>query len=187
MWLFLASEVLLFSPLFALYASYRAGAPESFAEAVRHTSPPLGAAMTAILLTSSLAVALALRAMRGGRGRACVAWLLCCIALGAAFLGVKVVEYHDHAVHGLLPGVYYGSAELTGRAPIVFFTLYYVMTGLHGLHVLVGLFVLGLVAVAVRRGRYDATYHTPLELGGLYWHLVDIIWMFLWPMFYLMH
>jgi cytochrome c oxidase subunit III len=186
MWLFLASEVLLFSGLFALYASYRVGYTDVFRDAVGHTSLPLGTAMTGVLITSSLAVALALHAIRQGRVRGCLTWLYVCIGLGVVFLGLKAMEYREHALEGLLPGIYYDFEDLQERAAIVFYTLYYMMTGLHALHVIAGLVVLGAVAVAVRRRRYDATYHTPVELGALYWHLVDIIWIFLWPIFYLM-
>jgi cytochrome c oxidase subunit 3 len=187
MWLFLASELLLFSALFTLYASYRAAYPRSFHEGVAHTRFASGAAMTVVLITSSLTVALAVDAIRRGRRGACLAWLGGCIGLGLLFLGLKAAEYADHLSHGIRPGVHYVYAELPERGAALFFTLYYLMTGLHAVHVIAGLIVLAVVGVGVRRGRYDAGYHTPVELGGLYWHLVDIIWLFLWPVFYLMH
>ncbi len=186
MWLFLASELLLFSALFALYASYRAGHHDVFREAVHHTSFWLGAAMTGILITSSLAMALALHAVRDGRPDRSVRWLCACIGLGALFLVVKAFEYTEHFREGIFPGIYYAYPELPHPGAVVFFTLYYLMTGLHAVHVIGGLNVLGSVARSTGRRRYDATYHTPVELAGLYWHLVDMIWIFLWPAFYLL-
>lgn len=186
MWLLLVSEVLLFGGLFTLYASYRTAHPEVFGEAVRHGKIYLGTAMTFLLITSSLTVALAVHAVReDARGRA-VRWLAATLLLGTAFLGLKGYEYALHVREGALPGVYYHFETLRDPAANVFYTLYYFMTGLHALHVLGGLAYLAGVAWAVRRGRVHARYATPAELGGLYWHLVDMIWMFLWPLFYLM-
>jgi cytochrome c oxidase subunit 3 len=187
MWLFLASEVLLFSALFGLYASYRAAHHEIFAQAVRLTNARSGAAMTVVLVTSSLAVALALAALRTERPRQALRWLGAAIALGGGFLVLKGLEYREHLAAGLRPGLGYAFPELPDPAANEFFTLYYVMTGLHALHVIGGLIVLVVLARWLARQRIDAVYQTPLELGALYWHLVDAIWLFLWPMFYLMH
>jgi cytochrome c oxidase subunit III len=185
-WLFLASEVLLFSALFALYAAYRLGTPGIFAKAARHTDLVCGTAMTFTLLTSSLTVALSLHAAREGRPRAGSGWLAASVGLGVVFLGIKAYEYHEHWSEGLRLGPAYHSEALPQRAANAFFTLYYLMTGLHALHVLGGMVALGACAVALRRGRLDAGYVTPLELSAMYWHLVDSIWLFLWPIFYLM-
>lgn len=186
MWLFLVSEILLFSGLFVLYASYRTASPEAFAEAARHSKLWLGTGMTFLLLTSSFTVALGVYAVRHGRERQGARWLGVSAALGVAFLALKLHEYSLHAKEGLLPGVYYRSETLPDPAANAFFTLYYFMTGLHGLHVLGGVAALAACAWAVRSGRVDRRYPTPAELSGMYWHLVDAIWLFLWPMFYLM-
>ncbi len=187
MWAFMASEVLFFSGLFALYGAYRLQYGTAFSQAVRHTDLTLGTANTFILLTSSFLVAVAIHGVRAAWRRSNIAWLLGgTMALGAVFLALKILEYVHHFREGFYPGPYYSNAELTGRGPRIFFDLYYGMTGLHALHVTVGLVLLGWVWVQVRRGSIDARYHTPLELSGIYWHFVDIIWVFLWPMFYLM-
>jgi cytochrome c oxidase subunit 3 len=185
-WLFLASEALLFSALFAVYAGYRVESPRVFAEAARHTDLVSGTAMTFVLLTSSLTVALALLAAREGRRRSGVAWLALSVAIGLLFLGIKAYEYHAHWLEGLRLGGAYDSDALPQRAANAFFTLYYLMTGLHALHVLGGLVALGACAVQLARRRLGPAYATPLELTALYWHLVDSIWLFLWPVFYLM-
>lgn len=185
MWTFLASEVLLFSALFALYAGYRVDHPELFAEAAGHNYVGLGAAMTLVLLTSSLAVALAVGGIRAGRRRWTTRWLAGSALLGALFLGLKLTEYWRHVHEGILPGRYYASEKLPEEGARLFFTLYYLMTGLHALHVAGGVVLLAGLAWWVRRGRMDRTWHTPVELGGLYWHLVDVIWLFLWPLLYL--
>jgi cytochrome c oxidase subunit 3 len=186
MWLVVISEVLLFSGLFTLYASYRAAHPHAFAAAARHTSLWLGTTMTYLLITSSLFVALGVRAVRvGGPGRS-ERWLGLAIAAGVTFLAMKGYEYAQHLREGIAPGVYYTFEGLPGAGASAFFTLYYLTTGLHAVHVLVGLLVLSVAVWGVRTGRFDEAYATPVELGGMYWHLVDAIWLFLWPMFYLM-
>ncbi len=186
MWVFMASEALFFAGLFTLYGAYRLQFGHAFAEAARHTDLALGTANTYILLTSSVLVALAVHAVREGRMRA-VSWLLSAtIVLGVVFLALKILEYLHHFREGLYPGPYYSNTEIPGRGAHVFFTLYYAMTGLHAIHVTVGILLLSWVVWLGRTGRIDAGYHTPLELCGIYWHFVDIVWVFLWPMFYLM-
>ncbi len=185
MWAFMASEVLFFSGLFGLYAAYRVHFASAFTEAARHTDMALGTSNTFILLTSSLLVALAVHAVRAGapvrRARQAIAGA---IALGLLFLALKILEYAHHIRDGLAPGWYYSSAELPDRGARIFFTLYYAMTGIHAIHVTIGLVLLGWVGWLLGR-RLDASYYTPLELCGIYWHFVDIVWVFLWPMFYL--
>lgn len=185
-WLLLVSEVLLFAGLFTLYASYRTAYPQVFAEAVGHARLYLGSAMTLLLVTSSLTVALAVHELRSGAARGAGRWLLATLGLGALFLALKGYEYHTHVQEGALPGVHYHFEKLQEPGAALFFTLYYLMTGLHALHVAAGLLYLCGVAWAIRRGRVSARYPTSLEMGGLYWHLVDVIWLFLWPLFYLM-
>jgi cytochrome c oxidase subunit III len=187
MWIVLGSEVLLFAGLFALYAAYRTEFPDTFRECVRHTSLWLGTAMTLVLISSSLLVALSVDAMRHGRAVAVWRYLVVSVLLGIVFLILKGTEYAGHFAEGIYPGAYYHDPELPSRAANIFFSLYYTMTALHALHVAVGMGLLAWVALRVRRRTLDAAYHTPLELSAMYWHLVDAIWIFLWPLFYLMH
>ena len=187
MWAFLASELLFFGALFALYAGYRAEYASAFARATRETDLVLGSVNTGLLITASLVVALAVAAVREARARA-ASWLLAsAAALGIAFLALKGIEYAHHFGEGIYPGAWYRYPGLPGQGAKVFFTLYYLMTGLHALHVAAGVVLLLALAVTARRGRFTPEWHTPLELGGLYWHLVDVIWIFLWPLFYLIH
>jgi cytochrome c oxidase subunit 3 len=185
MWIFLGSESLLFAGLLALYAAYRFAYPAEFHAAAAHADVAIGTINTYILLTSSLTVALALHATRRGRRRATVAWLGATIGLGAAFTVLKATEYAGHLADGIAPGGWYAFAGLPAHGAVLYVTLYYLMTGLHALHVLAGLVVLSWLAFRARRGDFTPTSHIALELGGLYWHLVDLVWIFLWPLLYL--
>lgn len=185
MWVFLGSETLLFAGLFALYAAYRGAYPADFAAAVHHNNAVIGTANTAILIVSSFFVAWAIHAIRLGRRRLSLAALAAAMTLGAAFLALKSAEYSEHLAEGIAPGVHYSAAVLPSDGAQIFFTLYYAMTGLHALHVIAGISLLGWLAVRVARRRVTAERHTELELGGLYWHLVDVVWIFLWPLLYL--
>jgi cytochrome c oxidase subunit III len=185
MWLFLGSETLLFAGLFGLYSAYRAAYEADFAAAVGHNHALIGTANTLILIVSSFAVAWSIHALRGGRRRACIGALVAAMALGGCFLGLKLVEYSGHLAEGIAPGVHYASAALPSPGARTFFTLYYAMTGLHALHVIAGLAILGWLAFRVARRRLTAEHPIELELGGLYWHLVDVVWIFLWPLLYL--
>lgn len=187
MWIFLSSELLLFAGLFGLYAAYRAMYGEDFAAAIAHNSATIGTANTGILLTSSLLVALCVHAVRTERPRRAGVLLLASIALGLAFLTLKAIEYAAHFREGIFPGAAYSFHELPQHGARMFFTIYYLTTGLHALHVTAGLVILGWLSWGCFRRRYGAGNETHVELGGLYWHLVDIIWIFLWPMLYLMH
>jgi cytochrome c oxidase subunit 3 len=185
MWVFLATEVMLFGGLFTGLVTYRGLYPAVWAAASHHLDLPIGAVNTAVLLTSSLVVALGVHAVQLGRGRSCAGWLLGGMGLGCLFLGLKAVEYHLHFQHHLVPGLDF---RWEGNAPDVaplFFTFYFFMTGLHALHVTAGVGLLGWMAVRAWLGRFSPAYYTPVELVGLYWHLVDIIWIFLFPLLYL--
>jgi len=185
MWLFLASELLLFAGLFGLYTAYRTRYAAAFAEAVHHNELWIGATNVVILIVSSFTVAWAVHCLRKGRRRA-VLWLLAItLVCGLGFLGFKSLEYGIHFRDGVFPGRYYAYQELPGHGAQVFFTLYYFMTGLHALHMIGGLAAIGWITARVARRKTTAAYPVPLELGALYWHLVDSIWIFLWPMFYL--
>ncbi|HEV7557084.1 MAG TPA: cytochrome c oxidase subunit 3 [Kofleriaceae bacterium] len=185
MWVFLGSESLLFAGLFALYAAYRFVYPAEFHAAAEHANVVLGTINTYVLLTSSLTVALAIHAARRGARRRIVGFLLLTIAFGITFDILKVVEYSQHLGEGIAPGAYYSFSELPAHGAVLYVTLYYLLTGLHAIHVTGGLVVLIWLAVKAARGRFTPDSHLALELGGLYWHLVDLVWIFLWPLLYL--
>jgi cytochrome c oxidase subunit 3 len=187
MWAFLGSELLLFSGLIALYAGYRAMYPVDFELAVAHNNVAIGTTNTLVLITSSLTVATALQALHVGRGRLAAALLAVSIGCGLLFLALKGVEYRQHFQEGIFPGDHYRFAGLPTRGANMFFTLYFDLTFLHAIHVTVGLVFLAVLAMGCWRGVFSAAHDTPVELGGLYWHLIDIVWIFLWPMLYLMH
>lgn len=185
MWLFLASELLLFAGLFGLYTAYRTRYAAAFAEAVHHNELWIGTTNVVILIVSSFTVAWAVHCLRKGRRRAVLWSLAITLVCGLGFLGFKGLEYGIHFRDGVFPGRYYAYQELPGPGAQVFFTLYYFMTGLHALHMIGGLAAISWVTARVARRKTTAAYPVPLELGALYWHLVDSIWIFLWPLFYL--
>ena len=185
MWAFIGSEVLLFAGLFALYTAYRAEYSGEFLEALHHNNLAIGTINTVVLIVSSFTVAWAVHSLAHGRRRACLISLGLTVALGAVFLALKAVEYGQHFQEGIFPGHHYASAELDTRGARMFFTLYYLMTGLHALHMIGGIGLMSWLMRRVARGRTNQAYHAELEMGGLYWHLVDSIWIFLWPLFYL--
>jgi cytochrome c oxidase subunit 3 len=185
MWLFLSTEILLFAVLFTAYALYRFLFPVGFEEASKLAHVAMGATNTVILITSSLTVALAIHYARHGENRKVVGLLAITIAFGAVFMVLKGYEYHHHWLEGQLPGRFYHYAGLQGPGVSMYFTVYFLMTGLHGLHVLIGMSLLAWVAVRAARGEFGPAYSTPVELTGLYWHLVDLIWIFLFPLLYL--
>jgi cytochrome c oxidase subunit 3 len=187
MWGFLASELLLFAGLFALYAGYRSMYPDDFAAAIAHNDVVIGTANTAVLITSSFTVAMGLHAVRAGRLGRAAGLLLFSVACGLLFLVLKGTEYAHHFREGIYPGVAYHDAELPSFGARTFFTLYYLMTGLHAFHVIVGLAILVWLAVGCLRADFSPARSTHVELGALYWHLIDVVWIFLWPMLYLMH
>jgi cytochrome c oxidase subunit 3 len=186
MWVFLVTEIMFFGGLFMAYLVYRAANPEGFAEASHHLSVFWGTANTAVLIVSSLTMALGVRAAQtGAPPKTQVFWILVTMVLGAAFLGVKAVEYYDKFTHHLVPGANF---QWTGQHPAsaeIFYSLYFCMTGLHALHMVIGLGIMTWLALAARRGQFDADYYTPVEVSGLYWHFVDIVWIFLFPLLYL--
>lgn len=185
MWVFLLTEVLLFGGLFCFYAIYRSWYPEMFVNAHQHLNVLLGGTNTIVLITSSVTMALAIRSMQLGRQREAMWNLVATLSLAAMFLVIKYFEY-AHKIHlGQLPGKYYTFAGIEGTNPHVFFSVYFLMTGLHGLHVIGGMGVITWMIRRTRRGDFSAAYYTPLELTGLYWHLVDLIWIFLFPLLYL--
>ena len=172
-WTFLATEVLLFGGLFTAYVVFRMKYPQMFYEDHLKLNRVLGAVNTVVLICSSLTVALGIAAIRKGKEGLLRLYLSLTILLAAAFLGIKYVEYSEKFSHGLHPGT------------DIFFSLYFMLTGLHGIHVLAGMAVLGTVLFLAGRGKYSEHYHTPVEMSGLYWHFVDLVWIYLFPLLYL--
>ncbi len=185
MWVFLATEILFFGGLFTAYLVYRMQYPDAFAGASQQLNIVLGGINTAVLITSSLTMVLAVRGAQMGRRRTQVVFLLLTIALGLVFLGIKGVEYASKFSEGLVPGAgfrYEGPSPLNAQ---LFFSLYFVMTGMHAVHMIIGIGVVTVLVVMASRGRFTRAYHTPVEVSGLYWHFVDIVWIFLFPLLYL--
>ena len=183
MWLFILSELLLFGGMFILYSAYRYKNPVDFHHASRELEVLLGTLNTIILLTSSLSMAASISALQRGQRQLSMVLLVVTMALGLLFLVDKGFEWGTKIEHGIYPN----SPTLLARAngEILFYGLYYVMTGLHGLHVLVGVCVLFGMLMLIAKDRINQTRFASLENAGLYWHLVDIIWIFLYPLFYL--
>jgi cytochrome c oxidase subunit 3 len=173
-----------FGGMFTAYVVYRALHPEAFGHASRHLDVALGTLNTAVLIGSSLTMALAVRAAQLG-ARGMVAWLLLTAGLGTAFLVVKVSEYAHKLHEGLLPGPRFAYTGPDAPQAELFFFVYFTMTGLHALHMVIGLGLLAWLAVRASRGRFGPAYHTPVEMTGLYWHFVDVVWIFLFPLLYL--
>ncbi len=184
-WALLVTEVLFFGGLFAGYAVYRHQYPAAFARASDSLNVQMGGWNTAILLGSSVSMVLAVHAARLGKSRALGLWLLATIALGSAFLGVKYFEYehkwHDH----LIPGPNFQFQGVPGGHEQLFFGFYFAMTGMHAFHMLIGLGLLVWLSRRAFRGDFSAQHHPWIEMVGLYWHFVDLVWIFLFPLLYL--
>ena len=183
MWLFILSELLLFGGMFILYSVYRFKNPIDFHHASGELEVILGTLNTIILLTSSLTVAASIAAIQRGQRKLSMILLMATMAFGLLFLVNKGFEWGNKINHGIYPN----SPTLLSRTKgeILFFGLYYVMTGLHGLHVLVGVCVLSVMLILIAKEKITQVDFVPMENSGLYWHLVDIIWIFLFPLFYL--
>jgi cytochrome c oxidase subunit 3 len=185
MWVFLVTEILLFGGLFCIYAIYRAWNPDIFHNAHVHLDVVLGTINTLVLITSSVTMALAIRCMQLGNKKKTIMNLILTLSLAGVFLVIKYFEY-SHKIHlGQLPGKYYTFTGIEGNNPHVFFSAYFLMTGLHGFHVLGGMGAITWLILKTRANKFSAQYYTPIEMTGLYWHLVDLIWIFLFPLFYL--
>lgn len=185
MWTFLATEVLFFGGLFLSYTVYRHSYPEAFAEAARHVKILHGTINTVLLLTSSLTMSLAIHAAQQGRNRPLIVFLFLTMLLGCGFLAVKGLEYTSDIHEHLVPGRHFASG-LPTQAQIFWF-LYWMTTGVHSLHLLVGIGVLAVIARMAARRKFSEHYHTPVLISGLYWHFVDVIWVWLYALFYLVN
>jgi cytochrome c oxidase subunit 3 len=196
MWVFIAQEILFFGGMLTAYTIYRNLYYDAFAAGSHHLDVPLGTLNTAVLICSSLTMALGVHAAALGKRKATVLFLLLTIALGSVFLGIKVVEYKDKFEHHLVPGAHYSAEVLRGahgeelpadvaRRSEIFYALYFSLTGLHALHMIIGIPIIAGMAWTAWRGRFGPLYYTPVEITGLYWHFVDIVWIFLFPLLYL--
>ncbi len=186
MWIFLITEIMFFGGMFLAYTIYRSAFPHVFALASSSLNVYIGAANTVVLLCSSFTMVLAVRAAQLGQRNAIIAFLILTLILGGIFLGVKAYEWNEKFVEHHVPGSSFhfeGTTE-QGHAQL-FFSLYFAMTGLHALHMVVGVGLLSFLIWKARHGIYTSEYFTPVDLTGLYWHFVDIIWIFLFPLFYL--
>jgi cytochrome c oxidase subunit III len=184
-WIFLATEVLFFGGMFAAYLIYRSSYPAAFQAGSRELLVWAGGTNTAVLITSSLTVALALHAAQTGRRRLLMLFLALTIALGLVFLGVKSFEYYTEWTEHHVPGHDFRFEAEYFRNVQIFFSLYFVMTGLHALHMIIGLGVMTVMLWLAYRGVFTEEYYNPIEVSALYWHFVDVVWIFLFPLLYL--
>jgi cytochrome c oxidase subunit 3 len=185
MWVFLATEVLFFGGLFATYSVYRFWYPEAFAAGSRELVIWAGATNTAVLITSSLTMALAVHAAQTGGRRRLIVFLALTMLLGSGFLGMKAFEYYTEWAAHHVPGAEFRFEPEYFRTAQIFFSLYFVMTGLHALHMIIGLGIMAVMLWWAAKGAITDEYYTPIEVSGLYWHFVDIVWIFLFPLLYL--
>jgi cytochrome c oxidase subunit III len=204
MWLFLVTEIMFFGGLFTAYLVYRHMYPVAFAVASSTLNVTWGGINTAVLICSSLTMALAIRSAQINWRRGILLFLPLTMILGSVFLGIKAIEYHDKFVERHVPGDILNTpfnfvledpheAEAAARIdPLysrhaeIFFSLYFIMTGIHALHMIIGLGILAVLLFFAKRGSFDSEYYNPLEMTGLYWHFVDIVWIFLFPLLYLL-
>ena len=189
MWFFVAQEILFFGGIFCCYAIYRAMYPEAWRAGAHHQNWMIGAINTIVLIGSSLTMALAVWAAQGGRRKMTTLMLVLTLLLGGVFVGVKGFEYSQHIHEGLFPGSHFTYVDHANpgltRGVELFMTFYFAMTGLHALHMVIGA---GLLLYFIRRtwrGDFGPEYYSPIEIMGLYWHFVDIVWIFLFPLLYL--
>jgi cytochrome c oxidase subunit 3 len=189
MWVFLVTEVLFFGGMFMTYTLNRSTYPDIFAEASKSIDLTLGAVNTVVLIGSSLTMAMSVWASQVGKKQLVTIFLIATLVLGSVFLCIKGVEYHQKFVEHHIPGLNFsfepGASIATNAHAQLFFSLYFAMTGLHALHMIIGA---GLLLWLIRqslRGRFTPEYNTPVEIVGLYWHFVDIVWIFLFPLLYL--
>lgn len=185
MWVFLSTEILFFGGLFLSYIVYRTTYPAAFTEGVRLTNHLLGLMDAAILLASSFTMSLGVRAIQDGRQKALIFFLVFSIILGLSFLSLKGLEYHEHIVDHLFPGPDFNRQLPYGVE--MFFVLYFLMTGLHAVHMTVGVGLLIVMTWQAAKSKFSAEYYNPVEVCGLYWSFVDIIWIWLYSLFYIAH
>lgn len=185
LWIFLVTEIMLFGGLFVAYILFRALYPEMFAEAHHHLNKVMGTVNTVVLICSSLSMAMAVYFVQTGARKKAIRLMCLTVACGALFMVIKFFEYKAKFEHHLFPDASFDFAAFKAQNANLFFSLYFLMTGLHGIHVLVGMSLILWMIIRTRRHEFSSEYYTPVELTGLYWHLVDIIWIYLFPLLYL--
>ena len=189
MWVFLLTEIMFFGGMFMAYLAYRQIYPDSFAAASSKLDVTLGAMNTVVLICSSLTMAMAVHSAALGKQKMIVFYLVATLALGSVFLGIKTKEYHDKFVHHEVPGADFHPEDWPKNVDMshasLYFGLYFGLTGPHASHMIIGAGMLLFLIVKAHRGAYTAEWHTPVEMFGLYWHFVDIVWIFLFPLLYL--
>jgi cytochrome c oxidase subunit 3 len=185
MWIFLVTELLFFGGLFCAYIIYRAWYPELYVAASVQLDTVMGTINTAVLITSSLTMALSIWAAQHNKQKLIIYNLIATIVLAFIFMVIKYFEYTHKFDLGIYPGEYYTYTGIAHEKANIFFSIYYMMTGLHGIHVVIGIGLIAWLAIKASKGAFNSAYYTPIEIVGLYWHLVDIIWIFLFPLFYL--
>jgi cytochrome c oxidase subunit III len=185
MWVFLTTEILFFGGLFVTYLVYRHWYPEAFTAGSRELLVWAGTTNTAVLITSSLTMALGVRAAQLGARRTLMVFLVITMVLGCAFLGIKAFEYYTEYVERHIPGPGFQFEAAQFRHAQLFFSLYFVMTGLHAIHMIIGIGIMLVMLWWSWRGTITPDYYSPIEISGLYWHFVDIVWIFLFPLLYL--
>ena len=184
MWIFLVTEIMFFGGLFMAYLLYRHWYPSDWAAASNHLDVVLGGANTAVLIFSSLTMAMAVRSAQVGSRKGQIWWLIGTILFGATFLVVKYFEYASKFEHHLVPGPNFDPT--LPKQQQLFFSLYFIMTGIHALHMVVGIGIMLVILAMAWRGKFGPKYYGPVEVSGLYWHFVDIVWIFLFPLLYLL-
>lgn len=186
MWTFLLTEIMFFGGMFAAYIIYRNMYPDAYASTTRFMNVILGGTNTAVLISSSFTMVMAVHSAQLGKRTQLIFFLCATLFLGAVFLGIKSVEYHEKWVEHLIPGPHfqYDQVRYLRQAQILFF-LYFAMTGMHALHMIVGAGLITYLLVMAIKKKFSAAYYTPVEMIGLYWHFVDIVWIFLFPLLYL--
>jgi cytochrome c oxidase subunit III len=185
MWLFLATEILFFGGMFCCYTVYRSAYPVAFGLASNHLNLILGAVSTAILIVSSFTMACGVYSAATGARNALVRFLGLTILFAVAFLVIEMSEWHMLYQEGLMPGFNFTYKEIDPGHVQLFFCMYFAMTGLHASHVTIGIVILAVMAIRAWRGVFSPAYYTPIEISGLYWHFVDLVWIFLFPLYYL--
>ena len=185
MWLFLVTEIMFFGGMFMAYTAYRGAYPAAFAAGSEKLNVTLGLINTIVLICSSLTMAMAVHFAAVGKKQLIVLFLILTLCLGGVFLGIKTVEYGDKFAHHEVPGPHFEFAEGDAAHVSLYFAMYFGMTGLHALHMIIGACILLVLIVQSARGKYTPEWHTPVEMFGLYWHFVDIVWIFLFPLLYL--
>ena len=197
MWVFLVTEIMFFGGMFLAYTLYRSEYPAAFASASNHLDLKLGAINTVVLILSSFTMAMAVYSTQVGKRRNQIISLVLTLLLGVTFLGIKAVEYHEKYVDNLIPGrlipgrpfdasgVHLLPGALKQNVEM-FYWIYFAMTGMHAVHMIIGIGLISVILFFTARGRYGPEYYNPVEVSGLYWHFVDIVWIFLFPLLYLL-